>query len=140
MGSQHAWETLGPKAMTLSDTDILIDVGKSVPGAIELLKNIKANSTAAISIVTQMELIVGCRDKAELREVGKFLRQFQIIAIDEAIANQSVDLLQRYYLSHNLLIADSLIAATALILDAPFVSKNQRDYRFIQDLNLIPYP
>ena len=126
--------------MTLVDTDILIDVGKGVPEAVDLLKNIKATSTAAISVVTQMELIVGCRDKKELREVDKFLRQFNIIAIDEAIANQSVDLLHLYYLSHNLLIADSLIAATALVLGVPFVSKNQRDYRFIQDLNLVPYP
>ena len=126
--------------MTLVDTDILIDVGKGVSEAVDLLKNIKNNSTAAISVVTQMELIVGCRDKVELREVDKFLRQFQIVAIDEAIANSSVDLLHLYYLSHNLLIADSLIAATALILDVPFVSKNQRDYRFIQGLNLLPYP
>ena len=126
--------------MTLIDTDILIDVGKGVPDAVDLLKNIVANSAAAISIVTQMELIVGCRDKAELREVDKFLRQFVIVAIDETIADKAVELLHLYYLSHNLLIADSLIAATALIFDVPFVSKNQRDYRFIQDLNLLPYP
>ena len=126
--------------MTLIDTDILIDVGKGVPDAVDLLKNTGANSTAAISVVTQMELIVGCRDKKELQEVNKFLRQFDIISINEAIAQQSVDLLQNYYLSHNLLIADSLIAATSLILDVPFVSKNQRDYRFIQGLNLLPYP
>lgn len=66
--------------MTLIDTDILIDVGKGVSHAVDLLQNIKSNSTSAISIVTQMELIVGCRDKAELREVDKFLRQFTIVA------------------------------------------------------------
>ena len=126
--------------MTLVDTDILIDVGKGVPDAVDLLVNIGANSTAAISVVAQMELIVGCRDKKELQELNKFLQQFDIIFISEAIAQQSVDLLQNYYLSHNLLIADSLIAATALVLDVPFVSKNQRDYRFIQSLNLLPYP
>jgi predicted nucleic acid-binding protein len=41
---------------------------------------------------------------------------------------------------HGLLIADALIAATALYLVEPFVSKNQRDYRFITNLNLLPYP
>lgn len=126
--------------MTLIDTDILIDVGKGISEAIDLLKSIKDSSTAAISVVTQMELIVGCRDKTELREVDKFLRQFQIIAIDETISARSVELLRLYFLSHNLLIADSLIAATALSLDLPFVSKNQRDYRFIADLNLLRYP
>jgi predicted nucleic acid-binding protein len=43
-------------------------------------------------------------------------------------------------LSHGLLIADGLIAATALALNTPFVTKNQRDYRFIAGLDLRPYP
>jgi predicted nucleic acid-binding protein len=43
-------------------------------------------------------------------------------------------------LSHGLLIADSLIAATALTLGTLFVTKNQRDYRFIAELQLLPYP
>jgi predicted nucleic acid-binding protein len=43
-------------------------------------------------------------------------------------------------LSHGLLIADALIAATAIISDLSLVSKNQRDYQFIEDLHLRPYP
>jgi predicted nucleic acid-binding protein len=39
-----------------------------------------------------------------------------------------------------LLIADSLIAATAIVWDYPLATKNQRDYKFIQELNLLPYP
>jgi predicted nucleic acid-binding protein len=35
---------------------------------------------------------------------------------------------------------DALIAATAMISDLSFVSKNQGDYRFIEDLQLLPYP
>jgi predicted nucleic acid-binding protein len=41
---------------------------------------------------------------------------------------------------HGLLIADSLIAATALFMDVSFLSKNQKDYRFIEGLKLLPYP
>jgi hypothetical protein len=48
--------------------------------------------------------------------------------------------LKSYRLSHGLLIADALIAATAISSDLSFVSKNQRDYRFIEDLQLLPYP
>jgi len=43
-------------------------------------------------------------------------------------------------LSHGLLIADGLIAATALEYDEAFITKNQRDYRFIPELKLQPYP
>jgi predicted nucleic acid-binding protein len=38
------------------------------------------------------------------------------------------------------LIADALIAATAVSFDLPFITKNQKDYRFISDLRLIAYP
>lgn len=51
-----------------------------------------------------------------------------------------VALLKTYRLSHGLLIADALIAATALTLDISIVSKNQKDYRFISGLRLLPYP
>jgi len=39
-----------------------------------------------------------------------------------------------------LLIADAFIAATAIIYNLPLASKNQRDYRFIENLNLLSYP
>ncbi|MGD9289075.1 MAG: hypothetical protein PVG74_15780 [Desulfobacterales bacterium] len=39
-----------------------------------------------------------------------------------------------------LLIADALIAITAIISDLSLVSKSQRDYQFIEDLHLLPYP
>ena len=87
-----------------------------------------------------MELIVGCRDKNELSSLEHFLERFQIISLNEHISDTATDLLKKYRLSHGLLIADSLIAATAIVSDIPFISKNQRDYRFIEDLNLLPYP
>ena len=104
------------------------------------MQELKSTSRLAISIVTQMELIVGCANKSELRTLEKFLQQFDVITIDPPISDKAVDLLRLYRLSHGLLIADGLIAATAIIWNYPFISKNQRDYRFIQNLNLLPYP
>lgn len=126
--------------MTVVDTDILIDAGRGVPDAVDCLKNIRASSTLAISVVTQMELLIGVRNKTELGALDKFLKQFQILPLDEAASDQSVELLRLYRLSHGLLIADSLIAATALVRGVPLISKNQRDYRFIFGLNLLAYP
>jgi predicted nucleic acid-binding protein len=140
VGSQHPQSGMGRRVVTLVDTDILIDAGRGIPEAIDCLKNIKANSTWTISIVTQMELMVGCRNKSELQKLDKFLKQFQIVKLTEAISDKSVELLRIYRLSHGLLIADSLIAATALTLNVAFISKNQRDYKFISGLNLLVYP
>lgn len=140
MGAQRPQNGMGRRRVIIVDTDILIDAGRGVPEAVDCLKDIKATSTLTISIVTQMELMVGCRNKSELQKLDKFLKQFQIVKLNEAISDKSVELLRIYRLSHGLLIADSLIAATALTLNVAFTSKNQRDYKFISGLNLLAYP
>lgn len=126
--------------LTVVDTDILIDAGRGISEAIDYLDELERSTSLAVSTVTQMELIVGCRNKAELRDLKQFLRRFRILKINEAISDRAVELLQQYRLSHGLLIADAFIAATALSWDYPLASKNQRDYRFITDLDLLPYP
>lgn len=121
------------------DTDILIDVGRDIEQAVNYLDALVEQMALAVSVVTEMELIVGCRDKAELRKVERFLRRFHVLPVTEIVSTQGVELLKEYRLSHGLLIADALIAATALSSDAFLASKNQRDYRFITDLKLLPY-
>lgn len=125
---------------TIVDTDILIDVARQVGDAIDCLAQIESHSTLAISVITQMELLVGCRNKTELRQTERFLQRFQVSTLDERVCNTALELLRQYRLSHGLMIPDALIAATAIILSRPLVSKNQRDYRFISGLQLLPYP
>ncbi|WP_020558258.1 type II toxin-antitoxin system VapC family toxin [Thiofilum flexile] len=125
---------------TLIDTDILIDASHADGIALSTLQHIEQTSHLAISIITEMELTVGCRNKTEVRELTKFLRRFEVIALNEGSSKIALKLLQQYRLSHGLAIPDSLIAATAIDLDIPLISKNQRDYRFITELHLLPYP
>jgi predicted nucleic acid-binding protein len=126
--------------LTIVDTDILIDAGHDVREAIERLADIEQQSALAISVITQMELVVGCRNKTEQRHTEQFLHRFRVLKLTEQISDTAVGLLHRYRLSHRLAIPDALIAATAIVLNRPFVSKNRRDYRFINGLQLLPYP
>lgn len=126
--------------MIVIDTDVLIDAGHNVADAKNCIQEIADRSFPSISTVTQMELIVGCQNKKELRLMDQFLDSFIILRLDEQASDVAVELLRRYRLSHGLLIPDALIAATAIANDLPLVSKNQRDYRFIEDLQLLPYP
>jgi len=87
-----------------------------------------------------MELLIGCRNKTEQRKVDRFVHRFEMVKLNEPITDRAIALLQQYRLSHGLLIADGLIAATAFVIDKPLASKNQRDYRFIAGLTLLPYP
>ena len=61
------------------DTDILIDVGRGIDEAVQCLKQYEGQPMFAISIITKMELIVGCRDNNELRHTERFLQHFQIL-------------------------------------------------------------
>jgi predicted nucleic acid-binding protein len=125
--------------LVVIDTDVLIDVSHKNDKAISYLENLETNSQLAISLITQMELMVGCRNKQELAALDKFLKRFQVIKLNESISDVAVDLLRQYRLSHGLLIPDALIASTALSLSVDLSTKNQRDYRFIENLKLLPY-
>jgi predicted nucleic acid-binding protein len=124
----------------LVDTDILIDTFHQRENAIAFLKQYEQTATLGISTITQIEILVGCRNKTEQRKTEKFLRRFEMASLTETIANQAVSLIQQYRLSHGLLLPDSLIAATALVLNIPLASKNQKHFRYITGLQVIPYP
>lgn len=121
------------------DTDILIDVGRNIKQALDYLKKCKYQTVLTVSIITKMELVVGCRNKNELHNMEKFLCNFELLNLSENISKKADELLLRYRLSHGLLIPDALIAATAITWNYPLISKNQRDYRFITEINLLPY-
>ncbi|MBE9048319.1 type II toxin-antitoxin system VapC family toxin [Pleurocapsales cyanobacterium LEGE 10410] len=124
----------------LVDTDILIDVANNISTAIDRLQLEARTLSLAISVITQMELIVGCRNKTELQHLKKFLQDYELFAINESVSIQAIELVETYRLSHGLLIPDALIAATAITWNIPLLSKNQKDYRFIPELNLLTYP
>ena len=127
-------------AHLLIDTDILIDVTNDDETAKSRLIAESRNYTLCVSVVTIMELVIGCRNKAEQQALNKFMAQFEVKPITESISTQTLELIETYALSHGLLIPDALIGATALSHSIGLLSKNQRDYRFIPDLNLFQYP
>lgn len=111
--------------LVIVDTDVLIDAGRNIGDAVACLEQIERQASLAISVVSEMELIVGCRNKAELRALDGFLSRFQVVKLNEQVCDRAIDLLRRYRLSHGLLIADALIAATALWQGIPLVTKNE---------------
>ena len=125
--------------ITVIDTDILIDAGLGVENAVACLQSLDSTSIPCISIISSMEILVGCRNNAEMRKAKAFLSHFKELPLDSSISNIALRLLEQYRLSHGLLIADSLIAATALGHACPLISKNQRDFKYIKQLRLMPY-
>ena len=126
--------------MIVVDTDILIDAAHSIEDAVNCLQQIEEKSVLAISVITSMEMIIGCRNKKELILLDQFFQWFDVLSLDNRISDTATELLKTYRLSHGLLIADALIAATAIVNGTQLISKNQKDYRFIEQLDLLEYP
>ncbi len=123
----------------LIDTDILIDFGRADLKAANYLQNIALTHNLCISSITAMELLIGAANKQELGIIEKFIKRFSIIHIDKLVSETAYNLLKEYRLSYGLLLADALIASTSIVNNIDFISKNQKDYRFIKDLKLLAY-
>ncbi len=122
------------------DTDILIDIARGTKKTASFLNKKKEQTDIAISSVTEMEMLVGCRNKTELSHLDKFLTDYKRIKINAHISDEAVKLLRHFRLSHGLLIADALIAATAIVTKAEFITKNYKDYQFIPGLKVVKFP
>ena len=59
--------------MTIIDSDILIDAGRQDVKTVNFLSELEKTSELAVSVITQMELLIGCRNKSELRKTENFL-------------------------------------------------------------------
>lgn len=58
--------------VVMVDTDILVDVARGVDTAASFLEEMKSRYVLAVCSVTEMELIVGCRNKVELLHLKNF--------------------------------------------------------------------
>jgi len=126
--------------MILIDSNILIWLSRGNDEAAEWVERNRSINELAISAVTKMELLIGCRDKRHLKETIGFLENYYLLEINEAISKLSVQLVEQYFLSHGLQVADAIIAATALEHDLALATINRKDFRFIDGLKLVDYP
>lgn len=93
-----------------------------------------------VSIISRMETIRGCLNREMQQQAERLLKQLTLVGVDAQISTRADQLVTRYFLSNNMAVPDALIAATALVYDLPLLTKNQRDFRFIPGLQLLPYP
>ncbi len=120
------------------DTNILIYADRGVLSAKDLIMNTKERS---ISAVTYMEYVPFCRNKRELAVFEKMLRalQFTIYEIDHTISYQARQMVRQYALSHNVEMADALIAATALKNHELLCTSNVKHFTPFRGLKLEHY-
>jgi predicted nucleic acid-binding protein len=119
------------------DSDIIIDHLRGF----EYLENITINSlsnTIMISTISIAE-IYSLLYFNEIEKVEKLISTFKVINVDSVIAKLAGKYRMIYYKSHNLLIPDAIIAASAKICNAILVTKNKKHFP-MTDIDIIkPY-
>jgi predicted nucleic acid-binding protein len=120
---------------TLLDSTVLIDLSRGIEEAIDYMDSLNGNTQeTAISIISSMELIVGCRNKSDVNKSLKFLAEYSVIDISISISRKAYKLIIQYSKSHGLVIPDAFIAATALDEVLTLATSNVRHFDMIEGL------
>lgn len=117
----------------LVDTDMLIDIRRGAPAAVAWLE---ANLDDAfdVPVIVVLELLSGCRNRAELRATRAFLSSLPVVCPTPGEFALAVELFDQYSLANGLGSADCLIAAMALARDARLLTFNLRHFGVVAGL------
>ncbi|MGD8795061.1 MAG: PIN domain-containing protein [Anaerolineae bacterium] len=125
--------------MILVDTDVIIDVLRNYAPAVSWLATIGAEAVGIPGLVA-MELLQGCRNRAEQRQVETMLRPYILYWPTLADCTRAFDNFALYHLSHSLGILDALIAETTVGLNVELATFNTKHYTAVPALNTVqPY-
>jgi predicted nucleic acid-binding protein len=103
------------------DTNILIDYLKGIDAARDEMDRF---DHPAISIITQIEVMVGVRNAEEEALVQAFLNRFRILDLSKEIGHETIQLRRKFRLK----IPDAIVYATARTQGGLLVTRNTRDF------------
>jgi len=115
------------------DTNVFSEVFKGVAAVKTYIENLNAVIDTAIYI----ECLQGSKSNREKREIKKYLDNFPLFPITPEVSERAIELIDTYSNSHGLLLADALIAATAIENDLTVVTYNVNDFKFIGGLKTL---
>ena len=113
----------------LLDSDVVIEILRQRDASILSQWSQLAGSESPILItpVTVAEIEAGARP-AEVKMIDRLFSLFECASIDGHAGKLAGELMRRYARSHNLEIADALIAATAIRRQAALWTRNRKHY------------
>ncbi|MBI2843504.1 MAG: PIN domain-containing protein [Armatimonadetes bacterium] len=125
--------------MMVFDADIMIDLLRQYPPAVDWLQSVRPRDLVCPGYVA-MELIWGFRNASEQQVVDRFLGDFRIVWGMPETCDRALSLFARYHLSRGIDITDALVAQLAIDLGANLVTFNRKHYGGISGLKTVqPY-
>jgi tRNA(fMet)-specific endonuclease VapC len=118
----------------MCDTCTIIDFINGNPNLLSQL--IQDHFILFINFIIEMELLQGAHNKKELRKIEQKLNFFRRLDITQDILDTATHMVRKYSLSHQLKLADAIIAATAVTYDMPLYTYNVSDFKYLPDILL----
>lgn len=117
------------------DTDVLIWLQR---GNAKAAKMVESASRRQISILTQMELMQGARDRKDAMMLRSFLTDlnFRVLPLTESIGHRAAVYVEQLSLSHGVRANDAIIAATAVEQAETLCTANGKHFKAIRELEL----
>lgn len=123
--------------MILLDTDVMVDILRGYEPAKEWLKS--AQEIGVPGLVA-MELIQGCQNAKEQKQLEKSLSAYSLFWPDEEDCNRALASFSSHRLSDNIGLLDALIAETAIGVNAKLATFNVKHDRVLKGLPTVqPY-
>ena len=115
----------------LIDTNVLVDaqMGRLPTNGLNFLAKI-INENFIISFITLIEYL-GYKNISKSSE--EFIALAEVIEIDKITIRNCIDLRKKYKIK----LPDAIIAATALTYNLILITNNEKDFREIQNMNVI---
>lgn len=112
-------------SVTVLDTTVLIDVLRGNEAAVAWLSS--HDEVPVCSEVTRAEVLRGVRS-SERSATERLLNALRWIPVDERVSRRAGELGRAHRRRHTLAVADLLIAATAMELDATLATANTKHF------------
>ncbi len=123
----------------LLDTDILIDLARQYPPAVEWFGTLRL-PLPRIPGFAVLELLTGCQNAFEMKRMQRLIIPFRVYWPTPQDCNRAIRTYARGYLSHRLDANDALIAECAIGLGIPLCTFNTKHFRAVSGLTTIqPY-
>jgi predicted nucleic acid-binding protein len=123
-------------ARTFVDTDILIGVARRSARATDFWRRAEARSTLTCSVISVFELLGGCRNAQEQREVLKDLARVDIIHVESGDSMDALRWYRDFHLSQGIGFLDCFIAAAAARLGCTLYTLNTKHFRIVPGLQV----
>jgi len=101
------------------------------------VKSFVEGLNAAVDITVYIECLQGSKSNQEKHEIKKYLANFPLLHITPDVSKHAANLIDVYSNSHGLLLADALIAASAIENNLTLITYNVGDFKFVTGLKYL---